>query len=693
MSKDIFECARTNDVLGLTRVLETGVDVNSRTRNNETPLHFACIARAYEAAVALIASGADVRIKTRHFLETPLHFAVQEGHIPTITLLLDAGAEPNARNCDGEGPIFSAIRWDQPEVIPLLAQRGCNINAINKQKLTPLAVAVNFESPGLVKALLACDAKREVSGVTDEQLDMYAEHEEGKAPKVSGPEILTRPMSANNAVRNRRNVRNAGEANAWFDMVANNQAEKLKEAIEQGMDVNAKVPLTEESLLHTAVTYGASECVQLLLKAGADVNAQTGLYGETPLHIAIQEGFFDIFHALVRGGADIERPTCEGEGPLFTAVKYNRIEMFRVLVRKGANVNVVDFGGLCPIHFAVMDANEFLVESLLWHDADPTKGDLNPYMYAFRAGEAQVANDLQIAAPILATATKLPRGIFQVIKRDETASLNRMLIRGFDLNLIDVLEGSPLHSSIEHHAMGCMKMLIENGANVNIRDIQRMETPIMAAIRTGNKDAYKYLLEQNPDFHFVDKDGENALFYAVRKGDTEALLECLKQGVGVDDMNHNGLTALYVAVSLKKKDIVSILLEHNANPQVEVHQSVQLASEMKEREISGMLNRSGRVHVNVKAVRSDARKVRQGRGRRARMAAEAEEIKPKKDHKPGMCHICERHKATQKLIPCGHIVSCRGCIKNFIEDHLPCPECNLKFYATATVEEELPKHE
>ena len=689
MSKDIFECARTNDVLGLTRILETGVDVNSRTRNNETPLHFACIARAYEAAVALISSGADVRIRTRHFLETPLHFAVQEGHVPTITLLLDAGAEPNARNCDGEGPIFSAIRWDQPEIIPLLAQRGCDINAINRQKLTPLAVAVNFESPALVKALLACDAKREVSGVSDEQLDMYAGE---KAPKVSNVEILTRPMSANNAVRNRRNVRNAGEANALFDIVANNQAAKLKDAIEAGADVNAKVPLTDESLLHTAVTYGASECVDLLLKAGADVNAQTGLYGETPLHIAIQEGFFDIFHALVRGGADIERTTCEGEGPLFTAVKYNRIEMFRVLVRKGANVNVVDFGGLCPIHFAVMDANEFLVESLLWHGADATKGDLNPYLYAFRAGESDVANDLQIAAPILATATKLPRGIFQVIKRDDSAALNRMLIKGFDVNLIDVLEGAPLHCAVEHHAMACMKLLIDNGANVNIRNIQRWETPIMVAIRTGNKDAYEYLLKYDIDFTIRNKEGENALFYAVRKSDKDALLESLKRGVSVNEMNDNGLTALYVAVSLKKKDIVAVLLEHNADPQKEVHQSVGLAGQMKEREIQGLLTRSGPVQVSVKAARSDARKVRQGRGRRARAAAE-EEKKPKKDHTPGMCHICERHKATQKLIPCGHIVSCRGCIKNFIEEHLPCPECNLKFYATATVEEELPKHE
>jgi hypothetical protein len=31
--KDIFACARENDVLGLTKVMETGVDVNTHTPN------------------------------------------------------------------------------------------------------------------------------------------------------------------------------------------------------------------------------------------------------------------------------------------------------------------------------------------------------------------------------------------------------------------------------------------------------------------------------------------------------------------------------------------------------------------------------------------------------------------------------------------------------------------------------------
>jgi ankyrin repeat protein len=57
---------------------------------NATPLHFAALSQASEVAVALVASGGDVHVMTRYFLETPLLFALQEGH-------LDAGANPNAK--------------------------------------------------------------------------------------------------------------------------------------------------------------------------------------------------------------------------------------------------------------------------------------------------------------------------------------------------------------------------------------------------------------------------------------------------------------------------------------------------------------------------------------------------------------------------------------------------------------------
>lgn len=182
------------------------------------------------------------------------------------------------------------------------------------------------------------------------------------------------------------------------------------------------------------------------------------------------------------------------ESPLFTAVKYNRVEMFRVLIRKGANVNKINLAGLTPIDFAVMDENSFLTDSLLYYGANPAHGTLNPYLYAFRAGEKEIANNIEIVAPTLATTTKLSPEIFQVIKEDNVAQLNKLLIKGFDVNIIDVLEGAPLHCAVEYNSIKCAILLVDNGANINIPTIQRNETPLLIAIRKNYVDIYYYLL-------------------------------------------------------------------------------------------------------------------------------------------------------------------------------------------------------
>jgi ankyrin repeat protein len=601
--------------------------------------------------------------------------------VPTVSLLLDAGANPNAKNCDGESPIFTAIRWGQPEVISVLAHRGCDINGLNGQGLTPLAVAANFQSAGLVKALLACNATREVSGVPESELDVLTTQ---KFPLVNPIERLNKPMTANRSSRASKDVRSCetSDASALFDLVANNQSDSLKTEIEKGINASATAVYTGESLLHAAVAYGASECVHLLLEAGADVNATTTLYQESPLHLAIQEGFFDIFHDLVRHGADIESQNCEGEGPIFTAVKYNRVEMFRVLVRRGAAIHQLNFGGLAPIHFAVMDGNVFLTDSLLYHGATPAKGELNPYLFAFRAGDREIANNIQISAPSLAVPTRLTPGVFAAIKANDTDTLARLIIKGFDVNLVDVLEGAPLHCAVESDALDCLKLLIDNGANINVRSIQRLETPLQIAIRKNNKRIYDYLLQFEIDFTLRNKDGENTLFYAVRSANEEALDESIRRGVDVNDRNAVGITPLYVAVGLKQKGLVQKLLEsHHANPSSEVHPSLKLANEMEDAELATLLEDSGASKTQVRAARIDARKLR-SRGK-PRPVVEVKSAAP--PHNVGLCYVCERNKATQNLIPCGHVVSCRGCIKNFIEDHIPCPVCNLSFYATATV--------
>lgn len=159
--------------------------------------------------------------------------------------------------------------------------------------------------------------------------------------------------------------------------------------------------------------------------------------------------------------------------------------------------------------------------------------------------------------------------------------------------------------------------------------------------------------------------------------------------------------------------MVKALIDHNADPAHEVHPSYKLAKEMNDNEITDILSNVGAKNVSIRNARNDARKTRamtptqRNRRRRngqagkfARTCAshnlnrdldEPDDEIQTTPHKDGMCYICERNKATQKLIPCGHVVSCRGCIKKFIEEHIPCPVCKLSFYATATLQDEIPK--
>ena len=60
--------------------------------------------------------------------DTPLFFAVQNGHTAAAELLLDHGAYVDARNTWGETPLFRATHWKQKE---FLLEHGANRNAMD----------------------------------------------------------------------------------------------------------------------------------------------------------------------------------------------------------------------------------------------------------------------------------------------------------------------------------------------------------------------------------------------------------------------------------------------------------------------------------------------------------------------------------------------------------------------------------
>jgi ankyrin repeat protein len=87
--------------------------------------------------------------------ETPLHRLADMRRVPTgkasvmAMLLLDRGADPNARNWDDVTPLHGAVRARNLEVVEVLLARGADPNARDKSRgSTPLRRAVSATGAG-----------------------------------------------------------------------------------------------------------------------------------------------------------------------------------------------------------------------------------------------------------------------------------------------------------------------------------------------------------------------------------------------------------------------------------------------------------------------------------------------------------------------------------------------------------------
>ena len=99
-------------------LLACGADVNARSDNALAvlPIHSAVAGGQDEVVAVLIDVGADVNARQRHGW-TPLHGAAQNGSLQSVERLLAAGADPAARNDDGRSAADLATGAGHDEVV------------------------------------------------------------------------------------------------------------------------------------------------------------------------------------------------------------------------------------------------------------------------------------------------------------------------------------------------------------------------------------------------------------------------------------------------------------------------------------------------------------------------------------------------------------------------------------------------
>jgi hypothetical protein len=132
----------------------------------ETPLTRAAADGDLASLKALLAAGVDVNARERGGW-APIHWASRAGRVSVLTVLTDAGADPNLKD-DRRGwtPLLHAIHKNQAAAVDRLLEAGAAADGGSPGGTTPLIMAAGYGQTEIVRTLLAhgADPRAETTG-------------------------------------------------------------------------------------------------------------------------------------------------------------------------------------------------------------------------------------------------------------------------------------------------------------------------------------------------------------------------------------------------------------------------------------------------------------------------------------------------------------------------------------------------
>ena len=405
---NLWGAARTGDLDGINRYLSEGAEINELSpETNISALSWATMMGEIEAAKLLIEHGADLNVRQEDG-GTPLHIAVTLGRAEIAELLIKEGADVDAKNRGGQVPASGLhIPW------------------------------------GMLKFMM---------GMFDIKLEQK-EVEAGRAKiaKMLNVEFVSRPQRAANDVWDAAFI---GD----FDMV--------KKAVSDGLDVDARNPVSGDPLLFTASLMGHTDIVSFLLEKGADINIQNR-DGNTSLHAAAFLGRADAAELLLKHSINVHTRNNQGG----SAIDNARLDWETTQ----AILNIIR---VIEVNKAEVMAGRTKIIRLLSGKMKDTSESLNLW-------KASAVGNL--------------------------AAIKSALEGGSDLKTLDPQYGiDPLGWAALNGQTEAVKLLLEKGANIHNRH-RDGSTALHGAAFLGHIDTVKLLLEKGADINIRKPDGVTPL--------------------------------------------------------------------------------------------------------------------------------------------------------------------------------------
>jgi ankyrin repeat protein len=340
-------------------------------RRGRTQLHH-CAINGLTTSVKRLLSirNINVNVKDDEYGRTPLHWAVMNGNVEIAQLLLQNGADVNARSNNGSSPLHVAIKESNlhVDIVKLLLENGADVHA-RKNGETPLCLAAlinyrlsdsNNDTPLSLAELINYpfasfsdsnsklneDLVEIVKLLLEKGADVNASNENGETPLHSASKngqfeitnLLLKNGADVNAVNNREWTPLCEAASRYFMHYRKEDSdfsaledekycpiffEIIELLVENKADVNVEYNRDNGwFLLHKATSLELDDLIVLLVNNDADINIGT-LDDRTPLHIAVQMCCSSTVSLLVEEGADVNARTVDGKTALTFAQKHN----------------------------------------------------------------------------------------------------------------------------------------------------------------------------------------------------------------------------------------------------------------------------------------------------------------------------------------------------------------------------------
>ncbi|CAI7632375.1 unnamed protein product [Penicillium pancosmium] len=532
-------------------------------------------------------SAADVNAKYR--ADTSLFKACQSGDRETISVLLNAGANPNilCKDSPDEFGMGNAIVIPQDdddkdeqeelsmgktalyafcakadhntpdvvECVKLLLDAGADVNLKAPDGSTVLHIACRGIGK-LVKLLLEAGADPTI----EDNSGRTILHTRGETDEETLPHLLAGGLVDINKASGwdgRTPLHCRSEQNNNTPMLPFLQFKPDLDAVDSEGNTALHYSVSSPLLVKT------STHIDDLLAAGANPNIKNRK-GDTPLHKIHSSEEFVLKLSLA--GADIEARNNKGQTPLFAYAGKSKMasnaSVFQCLIDSGARTDTSDFEGRTLLYQCINYPERF--DYLLSLGLDPMATDYQNNSLLFEALDCSDIIDLG-AGPV--------------------NTIKRLIHLGLDIDQPNNFGRTVLHEFLSRtgpNSLPCpraLDLILEACSNPSHGDSDGIQ-PLHIAAKTSPEYFFK-LIGASADLFGITYEGMSVLHVAAeaRQADIVCLIVSKLHSVAdnrkigfIDKQDRSGMSALHYACRSGRPETVKILLEAGANPNLKDNQ-------------------------------------------------------------------------------------------------------------------------